>query len=195
MTDFAQMTDEQLAIAYGAGNDRAFDVLLARNQRKLFSYILFVVKDRDLADDVFQDTFIKVITQLRSGAYTTTGRFSAWLTRIAHNVIIDMYRDRKEENLLDNSDDSKIAQLYSAELFESSREAQFVHERTLQEVVLLMEQLPATQREIVYMRIYQEMPFKEIAETTGVSINTALGRMRYALINMRRMATKLQVAI
>ncbi len=189
MTNLEKMPDEQLAIAYSKGENRAFDLLLARNQSKLYSYIMFVVRDNNVADDVFQDTFVKVITKLREGAYTTSGKFSAWLMRIAHNIIIDMYRDKKHENIVENNEDNDLSCIESAEVFDTNIEAKFIEEQNHKEARMLMEALPATQREIVFMRIYQQMSFKEISESTGMSINTALGRMRYAVLNMRKMAS------
>lgn len=190
-----EMTDEQLAIAYMEGNDKAFDILLARNQKKLYSYIMFVVRDTNTADDVFQETFVKVITRLRTGAYTTSGKFSAWLTRIAHNVIIDMYRSQKHDNLVEPTADNDLTNVLSSDMTYDNVEAQLVLNQNLKEARELMEALPPTQREVVYMRFYQQMSFKEIAEVTGQSINTALGRMRYAVLNMRRMANAYQMAI
>lgn len=188
------MTDEELAIAYGKGNNEAFDILLRRNQSKLYSYILFVVRDATAADDVFQDTFVKAITKLRTGAYATTGKFSAWLMRIAHNIIIDMYREKKHGHIVEN-EDNDLSNIQNADLLESNIETKFIEEQNCIEARQLMEALPANQREIVFMRIYQQMSFKEIAETTGVSINTALGRMRYAILGMRRMATRHNISI
>ncbi len=190
-----EMTDEQLAIAYMEGNDKAFDMLLARNQKKLYSYIMFVVRDTNTADDVFQETFVKVITRLRTRAYTTSGKFSAWLTRIAHNVIIDMYRSQKHDNLVEPTADNDLTNVLSSDMTYDNVEAQLVLNQNLKEARELMEALPPTQREVVYMRFYQQMSFKEIAEVTGQSINTALGRMRYAVLNMRRMANAYQMAI
>lgn len=188
-----EMTDEQLAVAYSKGNNKAFDMLLSRNQSKLYSYILFVVRDNNVADDVFQDTFVKVITKLRNGEYSTTGKFSAWLIRIAHNIIIDMFRNQKQEHVVEAPKENDLSVLENSELVESAIEAQLVDEQNMREARQLMESLPATQREIVFMRIYQQMSFKEIAETTGMSINTALGRMRYAILNMRKMANASQI--
>lgn len=195
MTNLFEMTDEQLAVAYSKGNNKAFDLLLSRNQSKLYSYILFVVRDHNVADDVFQDTFVRVITKLRSGEYSTSGKFSAWIVRIAHNIIIDMFRNQKQENIVEATADNDLSNIQSNELLESAVESRFVEEQNQKEARLLMESLPAAQREIVYMRIYQQMSFKEIAETTGMSINTALGRMRYAIMNMRKMANTYKVAI
>ncbi len=190
-----EMTDEQLAIAYMEGDDKAFDMLLARNQKKLYSYIMFVVRDSNTADDVFQETFVKVITRLRTGAYTTSGKFSAWLTRIAHNVIIDMYRSQRHDNMVEPTADNDLSNILSSDMTYDNVEAQLVLNQNLKEARELMEALPPTQREVVFMRFYQQMSFKEIAEVTGQSINTALGRMRYAVLNMRRMANAYQMAI
>lgn len=195
MTNPNDMTDEQLAVAYMKGCDKAFDMLLARNQKKLYSYIMFVVRDPHIADDVFQDTFVKVITRLRTGAYATSGKFSAWLMRIAHNIIIDMYRSQKHEGIVGPTADNDLSNVVSVGLLDDNIEARFVSEQNLAEAKKLMEALPPTQREVVFMRFYQQMSFKEIAETTGMSINTALGRMRYAVLNMRRMANTYRVAI
>ena len=167
---------------------KAFDVLLARNQQKLYSYILFVVRDPEVANDVFQDTFLKVITKLQEGRYTDSGKFSFWLTRIAHNVMMDTYRQQKSEHIVEATEDNDLNKLRSEDLLDINRENEYVNAQILKDVRHLMETLPAPQREVVYMRYYQELSFKEIAEVTGVSINTSLGRMRYALINMRRMA-------
>jgi RNA polymerase sigma factor (sigma-70 family) len=190
-----EMTDEQLAIAYMEGDDKAFDTLLARNQKRLYSYIMFVVRDSNIADDVFQDTFVKVITRLRTGAYSTSGKFSAWLMRIAHNIIIDMYRSQKHDGKVEPTADNDLSNVVSAGLLDDNIETRFVSEQNLEEAKKLMDALPPTQREVVFMRFYQQMSFKEIAETTGMSINTALGRMRYAVLNMRRMANAYQIAI
>lgn len=195
MKNLKEMTDEQLAIAYIEGNNRAFDLLLARNQAKLYSYIMFIVRDRTIADDIFQDTFVKVITKLRQGAYKTNGKFSAWITRIAHNIIIDMFRDQKIGKIIESTPDNDLSNLTGNELADANIEIRFVKEQNMREAKLLMESLPAIQREIVYMRFYQQMSFKEIAETTGISINTALGRMRYAVLNMRKKASEFNVAI
>ena len=195
MKNLKEMTDEQLAIAYIEGNNRAFDLLLARNQAKLYSYIMFIVRDRTIADDIFQDTFVKVITKVRQGAYKTNGKFSAWITRIAHNIIIDMFRDQKIGKIIESTPDNDLSNLTGNELADANIETRFVKEQNMREAKLLMESLPAIQREIVYMRFYQQMSFKEIAETTGISINTALGRMRYAVLNMRKKASEFNVAI
>jgi len=188
MKDYASMTDEQLAMQYVGGDFRAFDELLNRNQEKLYEYILFVVHDPELANDVFQDTFVKIITRLQEGRYTDSGKFSFWMTRIAHNIIMDTYRRQKTSHIVEASEGNDLNKLRSNDLMDINRENEYVNAQVLADVRHLMDNLPAAQREVVYMRFYQDLSFKEIAEITGVSINTSLGRMRYALINMRRMA-------
>lgn len=188
MKNLDEMTDEELAMSYIDGNNRAFDVLLERNQTKLFTYIMFVVRDHETADDVFQETFVKVITRLHAGQYAATGKFSGWIMRIAHNVIMDWFRDQKSQKLVELTEDNNLSNV--GEIFDTNRENQFVNEQVLNDVQKMMRLLPAPQREVVYMRFYQQMSFKEIAETTNVSINTSLGRMRYAILNLRRMARK-----
>lgn len=189
------MTDEELALSYAAGSNRAFDELLSRNQEKLFSYILFVVRDREVADDIFQETFVKVIVRLQQQKYTSSGKFSAWIMRIAHNAIMDWYRDRRNAQVVEPTPDNNLCAINPKNVLDTNREDQFVNEQILTDVRRMMDNLPATQREVVYMRFYQEMSFKEIAETTGVSINTALGRMRYAVMNLRRMAKEHDMAL
>ncbi len=197
MKKYDGLTDEMLALRYIEGDNRAFDELLTRNQQKLYNYIMFVVRDPELANDVFQDTFVKVISKLQEGKYTDSGKFSFWLTRIAHNIIMDVYRQQKGEHIVESGEDNDLSRLRSEDLMDSNREAEYVNTQIMADVRNLMDTLPATQREVVYMRFYQDLSFKEIAETTGVSINTSLGRMRYALINMRRMAKqhKLQLSM
>lgn len=189
------MTDEELALSYVRGNNQAFDLLLSRNQSKLFSYILFVVHEQDLANDIFQETFVKVITKLQEGKYIDSGKFSAWIMRIAHNVIMDWYRDNRAKNIVETSDDNDLSNVTGNDITDFNIEDRYVNEQVLRDVKKMMNLLPPTQREIVFMRFYQEMSFKEIAETTGVSINTALGRMRYAILNMRRMARKNKLSL
>lgn len=188
MKNYASCTDEALALLYIGGDIRAFDELLARNQQKLYTYIMFVVRDPEVANDVFQETFVKVITKLHEGKYTDTGKFSFWLTRIAHNVIMDNYRQTKSVHIIEPTEDNDLNKLSSDTLMDINRENEYVNTQILDDVRHLMDALPPTQREVVYMRYYQGLSFKEIAEATGVSINTSLGRMRYALLNMRRMA-------
>ncbi len=188
MKRFEGMSDEQLALLYVEGDNKAFDELLSRTQSKLFTYIMFVVRDHDIADDIFQETFVKVITKLQHGQYTDSGKFQFWLTRIAHNVIMDWFRAQKSEHIVEPTSDNNLNNLRDASILDSYRETELVNEQVLCDVKKMMNALPAPQREVVYMRYFQQLSFKEIAELTGVSINTSLGRMRYALINMRRMA-------
>ena len=195
MKQFEELTDEQLAILYVKGNNCAFDELLNRTQSKLFTYIMFVVRDHDLADDIFQETFVKVITKLQQGQYTDSGKFLFWLTRIAHNCIMDWYRTQNGRHLVEPNEDNNLENLQGASVLDIDHESELVNEQVLRDVKKMMEALPAPQREVVYMRYYQQLSFKEIAELTGVSINTSLGRMRYALINMRHMAKKHQIEL
>lgn len=182
------MTDEELAMRYMKGDNNAFDLLLARNQSKLFSYIVFVVHDEDKANDIFQDTFIKIIAKLKNGIYVPSGSFSAWCIRIAHNVIMDSYRLSKSDHIVEPTEDNDLSNLRIDSIEEKNIESEYVNLQVMEDVKKIMNHLPAPQREVVYMRYYQEMSFKEIADITNVSINTALGRMRYAILNMRRMA-------
>lgn len=195
MKDYASFTDEQLAMLYVKGDNEAFDELLDRNQKKLYSYILFVVHDPEVANDVFQETFVKVISRLQEGKYTDSGKFSFWLTRIAHNVIMDTYRQVKNAHIIEPTENNDLNKLRSNDLMDINRENEYVNTQIMHDVRHMMDSLPAPQREVVYMRFYQELSFKEIAEITGVSINTSLGRMRYALINMRRMAREHQIQL
>lgn len=194
MENLNLMTDEELAIMYVDGDNKAFDLLLSRNQEKLFTYILFVVRDREMANDMFQETFFKVVSRLQQGKYIANGKFSAWLMRIAHNVIMDWYRQQRAQNIVDAPKENDLSNVGST-LLESSREGELVNNQVMEDVRRLMSHLPASQREVVFMRFYQQMSFKEIAEATGVSINTALGRMRYAILNLRRMTREHQLTL
>ena len=189
------MTDEELALAYIDGNNRAFDELLSRSQDKIFTYIMYVVKDEDLANDLFQETYLKVITKMQNGRYTDTGKFIWWVTRIAHNVIIDHYRTLKSSKIIEPGKDNDLTNLNSTSVLDSNRENELANEQVLRDVKRLVEALPETQREVVIMRFYQELSFKEIAEQTNVSINTSLGRMRYALMNLRKLTKEYGVSL
>ena len=188
MKKLHEMTNEELALSYINGNNKAFDLLLSRNQEQLFSYIFFIVKDRALADDLFQETFIKVITKLNEGKYCTNGRFGAWLITVAHNTIMDFYRSSKNDKYLNNIDTNEFDNAVSISLMDSCIENHYVNQQVLKDVKRMVDMLPTLQREVVFMRFFQQLSFKEIAEITNVSINTALGRMRYAILNLRRMA-------
>ena len=188
MKQLHEMTNEELALSYINGDNKAFDLLLSRNQEQLFSYIFFIVKDRALADDLFQETFIKVITKLNEGKYCTNGRFGAWLITVAHNTIMDFYRSSKNDKYLNNIDTNEFDNAVSISLMDSCIENHYVNQQVLKDVKRMVDMLPALQREVVFMCFFQQLSFKEIAEITNVSINTALGRMRYAILNLRRMA-------
>lgn len=195
MKNLNKMADEELALSYIEGDNRAFDLLLSRNQSKLFSYILFVVRDRDIANDVFQETFVKIITRLQQGKYSPTGKFAAWTMRIAHNVIMDWYRAQKADKIVEAPRENDLSNIGGVDVQIGNIENEFVSSQTLSDIKKLMNHLPAPQREVVFMRYYQEMSFKEIAETTGVSINTSLGRMRYAILNLRRMVREHELTL
>lgn len=194
MEELNKMTDNVLVELYSEGNNQAFDVLLDRYKTKIYSYIYFIVHNEELAEDIFQDTFMKAIVTIQQGRYTESGKFSAWLTRIAHNLIIDMYRQERNECVVSNEE-------YDVDLFNNMKysdetiEVRMVNEQVLIDVRRLIDLLPDNQREIVYMRFYQELSFKEIAEITGVSINTSLGRMRYALMNLRKIAEEKDIEL
>jgi RNA polymerase sigma-70 factor (ECF subfamily) len=182
-----KLTDEELVSMYVDNINEAFDVLLLRHKSKVFSYIYLSVKDRDLANDLFQETFIKAITTIKQGRYTEKGKFIAWITRIAHNLIIDYFRREKNENTVSN-EESGIDLFSNLKLYDESIEDNMVREQVYTDVAKLMEYLPENQREVLRMRYFEDLSFKEIADNTGVSINTALGRMRYAILNMRKLA-------
>ena len=188
------LTDDMLVARYSEGENKAFDELLTRYQSKLFNYIFFIVRSQELAEDLFQETFVKAIVTIQQGRYSANGKFGAWLTRIAHNLIIDSFRQERNENTVSN-DDSEVDLFNDADLCDDNIEMQMVNEQTLSDVRRLVDALPDNQREVVYMRFYQDLSFKEIADITGVSINTALGRMRYALLNMRRIAEEKHIVL
>lgn len=194
MANFESMTDEQLVRAYAQGNNEAFDALLKRHQEKTFNNILRVVKNEDIANDIFQETFVKAILTIKQGRYTETGKFPAWISRIAHNLVIDYYRQEKSENV-QSTDLEEIDVLNKKELCEGTIEDRIISDQIKEDVKMLITHLPDLQREVLTMRYYKNLSFKEIAEKTGVSINTALGRMRYAIINMRRMAAEKDVIL
>ncbi len=194
MTNFSALTDEQLVRAYAKGNNEAFDTLLRRHQDRIFSYILRIIKNEDIANDIFQETFVKAIQTIRLGRYTENGKFPAWISRIAHNLIIDYYRQEKSENL-QSADLTDVDILNRKELCEDTIEDIMISNQIRNDVKYLIEELPELQKEVLMMRYYQNLSFKEIAEITGVSINTALGRMRYAILNLRRIAREKDIIL
>ncbi len=186
------LDDYDLIKQYLGGESSSLEILINRHKNKVFSYILMVVKNRELAEDIFQDTFIKVIKSLHSGKYNEEGRFVSWVMRIAHNLVIDFYR--KDKHLKTVSDDETEVPLFNSSKFSDPNiEEELVVGQVHEEVKQLVELLPEEQKEVVMLRYYYDLSFKEIAEHTNVSINTALGRMRYAIINMRKTMDKANV--
>ncbi|MBD5183929.1 MAG: sigma-70 family RNA polymerase sigma factor [Bacteroidales bacterium] len=194
MANYSSMTDEQLVKAYAEGSNSAFDQLLKRHQNRIFNYILRIIKNEDIANDIFQETFVKAINTIRQGRYTENGKFPAWISRIAHNLIIDYYRQEKAENL-QSSDLTDVNILNRKELCEQTIEDMIISDQIREDVKYLIQELPDLQREVLEMRYYKNLSFKEIAEITGVSINTALGRMRYAILNLRRLAQEKEIIL
>ena len=188
MESFANLTDEMLVKLYAGGNNSAFDILLERYEEKIFSYIFFIVHNQDVADDIFQETFMKAVVTIQQGRYVENGKFQAWITRIAHNLIIDYFRQTRNENCVSN-DEVEYDLFNDIKLAETNVESKMVREQVLDDVKLLVEHLPQNQAKKP-LKSTSLMSFKEIADITGVSINTALGRMRYALLNLRKMAVK-----
>ncbi|MEY1639678.1 RNA polymerase sigma factor [Tenuifilum osseticum] len=169
-----------------AGNNSALEALYKRYERKVYTYVLLMVRKPQLAEDILQETFIKAIKSVKEGKYSETNRFGSWLMRIAHNMVIDHFRQNKQYRVISNNDFPM--DIFSTPRFaEATVEQRLVYERVLYEVRALIDFLPEEQREVVMLRFYGDLSFKEIAEITNVSINTALGRMRYALINLRKM--------
>ena len=184
-----EIADNELINEFISGNQQAIETLIKRHKRKVFTYILMVVRNREVAEDIFQDTFIKVIRSLKTGKYTENGKFISWVLRISHNLIIDHFRKEKLLSTTSN-DDSSIDLFNSPKYSEENIEDKLVYEQITNDVRLLIEELPDDQRQVIMMRHFQGLSFKEIADLTDVSINTALGRMRYALINLRKMIEK-----
>lgn len=194
MVHSSDLSDETLVEQYVNGNNEAFDILLNRHQDRIFNYIYHIVHDEDIANDVFQDTFVKAITTIKQGRYCENGKFLAWITRIAHNNIIDFYRQGRSENLTScDNEDQNI--LNRRDLSEETIEDKIITDQIYSDITKLVDALPETQREVLIMRYYRDMSFKEIAEATNVSINTALGRMRYAIINMRAIAKEKNIVL
>ncbi len=180
-------SDAKLVRRYVNGDETALNELILRYRHKLYGYILSRVKHPDIAEDIFQDTFIKIINTLKRGNYNEEGKFGSWLMRIAHNLIIDHFRRQKRSQLRYDTEDFSIFDILSDNQL---AETQIIRSQTVDNVKMLIEQLPEEQKTVLKMRIYDEIPFKEIAELQNISINTALGRMRYALINIRKMIEK-----
>ena len=188
MINTKSMTDDELVKLSEGGVNEAFDALLMRHKDKVFANIYMAVRDKDIANDIFQDTFIKAICTIKQGRYTEQGKFSSWIMRIAHNLIIDQFRTEKAENTVSNDEDDELNLFDDVRLYDDNVEDTMIREQVYEDVVRLMNHLPENQREVLRMRFFEDLSFKEIADATGVSINTALGRMRYAIMNLRKLA-------
>ena len=189
MKQLNMMTDEELAMEYMSGNNYAFDQLLSRYKAKVFNYIFSMTKDKLTAEDIFQDVFVRIIVGLKEGKYANKGVFSYWVATITRNLLIDHFRkDRIQAADLNETND--LTKMHLPQLTDVSAETTIVHTQVKDSAVNLMNHLPELQREVVYMKFFEDKSFKEIASLTNVSINTSLGRMRYAILNMRRMTRK-----
>ena len=191
---YQDKSDDQLVALYVDGVNEAFDTLIERHKDRLYSYIFQSVKSDELADDIFQETFVKAIVTLKQGRYVENGHFSAWISRIAHNLIIDHFRQSRAINL-QSTDDTEYNVLNRKELSDQTVEDSMVTQQIHRDIRRLIKALPESQREVLLMRYYKNMSFKEIADHTHVSINTALGRMRYAILNMRRIADEHNIVL
>jgi RNA polymerase sigma-70 factor (ECF subfamily) len=186
-------SDGVLVSNYISGNEKALEIIINRHKQRIFSFILSKVLDREIAEDIFQDTFIKVIKTLKRGAYNEEGKFLPWVMRIAHNLIIDHFRRNKRIPTFKNTDEFDIFSVISDNVLNA--EGQIIKSQILDDVRNMINELPEDQKEVLLMRMYKDMSFKEIAENTDVSINTALGRMRYALINLRKLIEKHRIIL
>lgn len=194
MKKMKTMTDEELVVLYAKGNNPAFDVLLNRYKNSVHSYIYYIVRDRDLAEDIFQETFVKVIMTIKQGRYTESGKFKAFIMRIAHNLVIDNFRQERNENTVSNGE-VDVDLFNDIRLCDDTIEDNMIQNQVFDDIRKMVQHLPKNQREVLEMRYYQDLSFKEIADMTGVSINTALGRMRYAILNMRRMVEENRIEL
>ncbi|HEY6143511.1 MAG TPA: sigma-70 family RNA polymerase sigma factor [Flavobacterium sp.] len=188
-----QLPDALLVKNYIEGDESALSVLINRHQSKIFGFIYSKIADRDISDDIFQDTFIKVIKTLKTQSYNEEGKFLPWVMRIAHNLIIDHFRRNKKMPMFRETEEFSIFSIMSDDSL--TIESKIIQNQVEIDLRKLIEELPADQKEVLVMRMYQDMSFKEISEITGVSINTALGRMRYALMNMRKVIDKHQIIL
>lgn len=191
--DYSKMGDSELIRSYLSGNEASLEVLINKHQQRIFSYILVRIQDQDLANDIFQDTFVKVINTLKRGKYNEEGKFLQWTMRIAHNLIIDHYRRAKRMPTMSPTDEFNIFDIIKDDAL--NVETSMIKEQIENDLHKLIEQLPDDQREVLKLRHFSGLSFKEIADQTDVSINTALGRMRYALINLRKLMEKSHVSL
>ncbi|WP_339888472.1 sigma-70 family RNA polymerase sigma factor [uncultured Flavobacterium sp.] len=188
-----QLPDGILVQQYVAGNEQALSQLIERHQSRIYGFIYSKLNDRDLCDDIFQDTFIKVIKNLKTKSYNEEGKFLPWVIRIAHNLIVDHYRKNKKMPMTRETETYSIFEFIKDN--SSTIEGQMITEQVEEDLKRLIEELPGDQKEVLVMRMYEDLSFKEISEQTGVSINTALGRMRYALMNLRKLIEKNQIVL
>ena len=188
-----ELSDAVLVKDYVAGNEKALETLIKRHQSRIYGFIYSKISDSDISNDIFQDTFIKVIKTLKSNSYNEEGKFLPWVMRIAHNLIIDHFRRNKKMPMFRETEEFSIFSIMSDD--ELTIENKLIVEQVESDVRKLLEELPADQKEVLIMRMYQDMSFKEISEVTGVSINTSLGRMRYALMNLRKVIDKHQIIL
>ena len=188
-----QLNDAQLITDYVQGDEHALEMLIEKYQQRIFNFIFSKIHDRDLTEDIFQETFFKVIRTLNNGVYNEEGKFLPWVMRIAHNLVIDHFRKSNRLPRYETNDDFDIFQFIGNS--EISAEDALIDEQIVQDIQRLILELPEDQREVLLMRVYKDMSFKEIAENTGVSINTALGRMRYAVINLRKLIEAHQIVL
>ena len=189
------LPDEQLVELYIQGNNTAFDILLRRYESKVFSYLMSTLRNQEQAEDFFQDIFIKIVVRLKNRQYEETGKFASWIMRIAHNHLVDHYRTSLEGIIVSDEENGLDLQNSIFLSSDATREKEIIDQQTLSEVKGLIKLLPDAQREVLKMRVYEELSFKEIAQKTNCSINTALGRMRYAILNLRQLANKYGVEI
>ena len=194
MQKLQKLTDDRLVSAFSNGNNQAFDILLERHKDRIFNYIYNMIKDEDLANDIFQETFVKAITTIKQGRYNADGKFASWISRIAHNAVIDHFRQEKTQGTI-STDEADYDILNRRELAEDTIEDIIIDKSIRDDIRSLIQSLPSEQRQVLIMRYYNNLSFKEIAEKTGVSINTALGRMRYAILNLRRTAEKNKIVL
>ena len=187
-------TDYELVEEFVNGRQSSIEILIHRHKRKVFNYIMLMVKNEQLAEDIFQDTFIKVIHSLKEGKYKDNGRFISWVVRIAHNLVIDYFRKEKQMNMLSN-DDCVVDLFNTRKMSDKNIEEVIIQEQIRNDIRRLIDQLPEDQKQVILLRHFGELSFKEIAGQTGVSINTALGRMRYALINLRKLIEKHDISL
>lgn len=193
MTTYPKLTDHELINLFITGNVNALEALVLRHKDKLYTSIYFLVKDKYLAEDIFQDVFIRIIDTVRSGRYTDEGKFLPWAMRIAHNLCVDHFRKVKRTPTIKTGEDQDIFEVLN--FTEDSAEDKLIRSQSHNRVRAMLDKLPEDQREVIILRHYADMSFKEIADITGCSINTALGRMRYGLINLRKMMVQKQIAL